>query len=331
MHRSNYITLSPKSGDNHSYVTDIGYKAMEKGKSLVFANGVYKFSKPLLFDNNEKFFSLNLLGGVSSHFTNSEQVVFDFGNSDYGIGYQLARSSTIRGIQIKGAGQFGIVIDPLAKNQNGSSAIAVKECMLDGFECGMVISPNGQTLNGENIHLHDSQIKNCKIGFATTHWQNKGNSVNRLVVWENVDVVLDGITYGQKVGVMPHIDIINVAGWSVKKLFQFEYQRCAVEVNKVFSESIHQIGEVSGAVTFRGCTFDAALDVIPEHHFKGRNVKFDRCVFSYYDNLNNKPFIMSRDSNHFTDCYSDIEFKEFGDGKNRYTNHMIHDKYLADA
>jgi hypothetical protein len=155
--------------------------------------------------------------------------------------------------------------------------------------------------------------------------------VNRIVAWENVDVLFDGITYGQKVGVMPHINIANVAGWSVKKLFQFEYQRCAVEVNSIFSESIHQIGEVSGAVKFRGCTFDAALDVTPEYHFKGRNVKFDNCVFSYYDNLNNKPFIMSNGYNHFTDCVSDIPFTEFGEGsKNRYTNHMFHDRYLND-
>jgi len=197
-------------------------------RTLYFPAGTYKITAPLIFQNwtgaNYSQFTLNLLGQEGADFNNtSGEAIIDASaiTDTFAIGYQLARSSVIKGLVIKGsfapsfssyksyvdkpydtfASDFsvrdnryspysGIVFEPFdntgslaAANRypglsayyrgdgtqptSGSSGVRVIECRISGFAVDIMISPNGQTQNAENIHIIDCTLEVAKAVYAS--------------------------------------------------------------------------------------------------------------------------------------------------------------------
>lgn len=319
--QDNFVVVSPQPGDNWKYLQETINNCIAKGiKSIHFRKGVYNISKPLHCENNGKFFSLNLLGEDAAHFNDEKleaKIVCNF-KEGYAIGYQLCRSSLIKGLVIHGQGIFndsrtkpyaGIIVDPFDRgNTSGSSGLIIRECRIFNFTTGVVISPNGKTLNAENIHVETCSIDGVKIAYATCQRQSKANTVKNLICWDKIETVFDGKTYGQGAGVMPFITGVNVAG-RVKQIFNFGAQLFTTYAQGIFAEQIEQIGVIDdgfAGVTIRDSYFDFAVWVFPRYHFKGNRVKFDNVGMRYYDDKFNKRIVIEGFENFFSNCYSDL-------------------------
>lgn len=340
---SNSISIAPQKGDNWDYIQKtINWCIANNVKTIYFAKGEYPISKPLVCENNGKFFSLNLIGEDAAHFnleTAEPRIICNF-KSGYAIAYQLCRSSLIKGLVIYGQGiqpderfkpYAGIVVDPVYRGTtSGSSGLIIRDCRIRNFTAGIVISPNGTSLNAENIHVENCSVDHVKIAYATCQRQSKANTVKNLICWENIETVFDGKTYGQGLGVIPYIYGVNVAGY-VKQVFNFGPQLFATSATAIFAETLERIGSIEdGAcgVTIRDSHFDFDLNAFPEYHFKGNRVKFDNCSMRYYDDKNDKRIVIDGIDNLFYNGYADIPFLMQNSGKeelgrtNRYFNYQ---------
>jgi len=104
----NFIVVKPQKGDNWSYLqTAINTCIAEGIKDIYFSKGNYSISKPLVLENDGKFFSLNLIGEDAAQFnqeTSEARIICTF-SEGFAIGYQMARSSLIKGLVIYGTGR----------------------------------------------------------------------------------------------------------------------------------------------------------------------------------------------------------------------------------
>lgn len=319
----NYVTVSPVPGDDYPQLQErINYCIRNNIKNIYFQRGEYQISKPLMVENQGRFVSLNLIGTDAAHFnleTNEARIVCQFSDG-FAIGYQMARSSLIKGLVIYGTGlgtdtrfnaYSGISIDPYYRGTtSGSSGILIQDCRIRNFTVGIMISQNGITLNAENIHVEKCSIDGVKVAYATCQRQAKENTVRDLICWDNVHTVFDGMSYGQGLGNIPYIDGVNTAGY-VYQIFNFQYQDFATSAQKIFAETITRIGTIVDAgvgVTIRDSHFDFAHNAFPSSHFKGNSIVFDNCSIRYYDGLNNKRIIIDGVNNSFINGYTDRPF-----------------------
>jgi hypothetical protein len=323
MSGNNTISVRPIRGDNWAYLQDTIHEAIATGvKNIRFEKGLYNISRPMDCENDGKFFSLNLLSEDAAHFDlETQNAILQFNFSEgYGINYQLARSSLIKGLVIKGPGigadsQFqpftGIAIDYHNRgNASGSSGILIRECRLRGFTAGICLSPNGVTLNAENIHVEKCSIDTVKVAYATCHRQSKQNTVRDLICWDNVDTVFDGVSYGQCLGNMPYIEGANIAG-NVKQVFNYGPQLFSTSANKIFAENLERVGCILDGgvgVAIRDSHFDFNWYKFPEYHFKGDRIKFDNVCTRYYDDQNNKRIVIDGVENIFMNGHADLPF-----------------------
>jgi len=321
----NFIVVKPQKGDNWSYLqTAINTCIAEGIKDIYFSKGNYSISKPLVLENDGKFFSLNLIGEDAAQFnqeTSEARIICTF-SEGFAIGYQMARSSLIKGLVIYGTGRgkderfdvySGVSIDPYNRKKNGtsgSSGITISNCRIRNFTVGISISQNGVTLNAENIHVEKCSIDGVKVAYATCQRQSKENTVRDLICWENVETVFDGVSYGQGLGVIPYIDGVNIAG-SVYQVFDFGPQLFATSAQKIFAENITRIGNIVDGgvgVTIRDSHFDFNWNKFPASHFKGNWITFDNCSMRYYDDKNDKRIIIDGLNNSFLNGYTDKPF-----------------------
>jgi hypothetical protein len=319
----NFLTVRPQAGDNYAYLQAIIRTAITKKiKTIIFRKGDYPISKPLLIEDNGKFVSLNLIGEDAAHFNLEEseaRIICNF-TEGFAIGYQLARSSMIKGLVIYGQGRgkdtrfdvyAGISIDPYYRgNTSGSSGILIQQCRIRNFTVGIIISQNGVTLNGENIHVEKVAIDHVKAAYVSCQRQSKQNTVRDLICWDNIETVFEGKEYGQGLGVMPYIDGANIASYTVGKIFNYGPQLSTTSAQKIFAETITQVGNIDDGgvgVTIRDSYFDFAFFKFPsDYHFKGNRIKFENCAFRYYDDQNNKRIVIAGIGNDFFNCYFDL-------------------------
>ena len=73
--------------------------------------------------------------------------------------------------------------------------MTISGCNIHNYEVGILLSPSNQQ-NGELIYVNDNEIDNCKVAYATTQAQAKGNKVTDLKVWGGVHTIFDGTNYG---------------------------------------------------------------------------------------------------------------------------------------
>lgn len=321
----NFLTVQPQVGDDWPYLNKIIKTAITKKiKTIIFRKGTYDISRPLLIEDSGRFVSLNLIGEDAAHFTGGEETEARIEarfSEGFAIGYQLARSSLVKGLVIYGQGRgkdtrfdvyAGISIDPHNRGTtSGSSGILIRECRIRNFTVGIIISQNGVTLNGENIHVENVSIDYVKAAYVSCQRQSKQNTVRNLICWAETETVFEGKEYGQGLGVMPYIDGANIASFTIGRVFNYGPQLAATSAQKIFAETIKQIGNIDDGgvgVTIRDSYFDFAFYWFPEYHFKGNNVTFDNVAMRYYDDQNNKRIVIDGVGNMFLNGYTDRPF-----------------------
>jgi hypothetical protein len=338
----NFLTVRPQAGDNHAYLQRIINTAITKKiKTIIFRKGTYNISRPLLIEDSGRFVSLNLIGEDAAHFNLEEseaRIVCNF-SEGFAIGYQLARSSLIKGLVVYGQGRgkdtrfdvyAGISIDPFHRgNTSGSSGILIRECRIRNFTVGIIISQNGVTLNAENIHVEKVAIDHVKAAYVTCQRQSKQNTVRDLICWDNIETVFEGKEYGQGLGVVPYIDGANIASFTVGKIFNFGPQLSTTSAQKIFAETIAQVGTIDDGgvgMTIRDSYFDFAFFKFPsDFHFSGSRIKFENCAFRYYDDLNNKRIVFKGQDNRFNNCYFDLPplMEDWTETETKVTNYYF--------
>jgi hypothetical protein len=344
-------------------------------RTLYFPPGTYRIGAPLIFHNWNgtyySFFSLNLLGTEAADFngTAGEAIIDASGiPNTFAIGYQMARSSVIKGLVIRGVfnpdfslrGGYrgyvetpyadwaigfnnvrdnryspysGIVIDPFRNTDSltepdrypglesyyrgiakyagsGSSAVRIEECRISGFTVDIMLSPNGQTQQAENIHVVDCTLEVAKVAYASGQDQTKDNFIVRCKSWDRVHTLIDTMSYGAGTGQPPYVDGWNVAG-DVIEIYRLFPLRTQCSFRNIFAESLWRVGTGDGGT---GLTiYDSAFNfnqnstpiIFPPTHIEGSKVKFKNCVLKYYDNEFNKSIRVKGPGYAFEDCEFD--------------------------
>lgn len=325
-------------------------------RDLYYPHGQYKIDQPLIAykwtGTDYAFFSLNMIGSDSANFNNEQteaRILPSFVDS-FAIGYQVGRSSVIRGLVIKG--QFnppgmgdpatyferpfatwasdygvvdsqthpyaGIVIDPFrntntipldgpyggtdafgnllstyyrgtgALTNSGCSGVRIEFCKVSNFTVDIIISPNGETSNAENIHVSDCTLEVAKVAYSATQDQCKDNFVKRMISWDRIHTCIDTVTYGRQVGMCPYVDGWNIAG-AVTRVWNLFSLRSVAAIENIFAEGLYRIGDCDAGLglSVKNCTFDMFLSdpiIQPSSQISGSNIDFYNCSFRYHDN-----------------------------------------------
>lgn len=198
-------------------------------RTLYFTHGTYRIDSALFFYKwtgvNYAFFSLNLVGQEAAHFNNTttEAIIWATHTNTFAIGYQVARSSNIRGLVIKGefnptfadyrsyvnasystwASNFGvrdhpnspysgIVIDPV-DNSNTLGA--------SGRYPGMsaMYRGDGQLTNSgsSGVRIEQCRISNFAVDIAVSLNSITSNAENVHIIDCTLEVAKVAVAYGQ--------------------------------------------------------------------------------------------------------------------------------------
>lgn len=198
-----------------------------------------------------------------------------------------------------------------ANISSGSSGIQIKECKIIGFVGDVVISPNGQTQNAENIHVIDCTLEIAKAAYISCQDQIKDNFVIRCISWQTVHTCIDSLNYGIGTGQAPYIDGWNIAG-NVIQLYQVQALRSQSSFKDIFAEGLWRVGDGDGGtgLTIQDCTFNFNLNttplILPPTHITGGRIVFRNCTFKYVDNNFDKKIVVNGDRYMFEDCEFDL-------------------------
>jgi hypothetical protein len=248
--------------------------------TVSFPVGRSRITKPLMLQNNGRFFTIRLSGALPAKSAPDNYVsglYCDFKEGP-GIGIQLGRGIIIENLSIIGKYMFpysvtnkniasttfeqwndksvvdsrynpyaGIVIDPhrnASGSTGGTSGVEIRQCAIKQFMVGICLSPNGETLNDEMINMIDDDIEAVRVAIAIGQDQSKEIHIDRLKCWSSTHTILDGLHYGRGTGggsVM--IEGMNIAG-NVNQLFNLNTDRFPLSAKDIYSESLFRIGAV---------------------------------------------------------------------------------------
>lgn len=146
-----------------------------------------------------------------------------------------------------------------AHGQGGSTDVKIEQCRIEKFVCAFCFSPNGYTLNAEQIELNRCRIDYCKVGIAPCQLQSRSVRIYDMTMWTFVLYMVNCSLYGQGSGQVPYLEGCNIAG-NVKYCFYANSTVSTVQINAFFAESFYSLGRIStDAVSFVGCMLKWAL------------------------------------------------------------------------
>lgn len=172
-----------------------------------------------------------------------------------------------------------------ANGSAGSSRVTLRDVGISNFTCGVVISPNGDSVQADMISFENCSIWYCKTGVSNCQSQARG------ITWRGGDVYFclygfDGVTYGAQEGYAPSIFGVIMSG---KYLFNTTNNFQTQVFSGIEAESFGSIGFLGSTnqsphpVTFRGCEFQFSNfgGIFADWHcFAVTPVLFDGCHFA---------------------------------------------------
>jgi hypothetical protein len=199
---------------------------------------------------------------------------------------------------------------PNGDQASGSSGGTMEDISLDGACVNIMVSPNGQSQQAENMTWKNIYANNCKIILAAGQRESKGCVLTNGYTIDRVHTIFDASTYGAQQGTLPYIKGFTQAG-SVKRVVNMGTQH-TVTFEDLYMEDLFELGNAfcnTGKILFKGCTFTFTLaetpTLIPYTHFSGANLKFESCLFRYYDDLFDKRLTFIGAGLFFDNCYFD--------------------------
>lgn len=273
---------------------------LQRGKGATMNNfylrGVNQlnYSPTVAWDSNTTY----LLGGVRSDIQSPYSgLVLD------AIGAGTVGANRYPGFEDLYAGVVG---------NGGSTDCNFSGFVVDGFCCGVILSPNANTQNNEAHTFDGFWFSNVKDGFVTTNSQERTVRCTNFKFWNSTQVCLRTNGYGANRGEVPLIDTWNIAG-NVYQLFNLGGVGGyfpVIAINKIYCESFYWIGYVGGVtVKFKDCHF-AFVDIklvapsLRTQNFLvvGSAMHFDNCILITYNGAERVPYnIFGRTK--FIDCF----------------------------
>lgn len=300
----------------------------------------FRTTKPILLQNNGRYFTITLSGDFSNKYASDEylsKIICDY-RAGFGIGIQYGRGITIENLTIVGKYIFpysvtnknigtlkfsewidstitdnahnpyvGISIDPnlnASGTRGGTSGVTIRGCKIIQWMVGVSLSANGFTQNDEMINILDDDIEACRVAIAVCQDQSKTVNIEGLKVWSSVHTVLDGVHYGAGLGGgSVFCDNWNIAG-NVNELFNVTTTRFPLAASRIYSESIFRIGMVYGSA---GANFrDFEIDFLTGPGMPAADylfygsANFDGGQIRYYDDSYSHRMNWSNSNVHFS-------------------------------
>lgn len=151
-----------------------------------------------------------------------------------------------------------------AHTNGGTTDVKIEECRIQGWVCGVVLSPNGFTQNAEQIEIKRTRFGSCKVAIAPCQLQSRSVRVEDFTAWGDILYFVNCSMYGAGSGQLPHITGGNMAG-HMKYMFFSNATVSTSYIDGLFAESLYSLGRIStDVVSFTGCIFKWALPTTTE-------------------------------------------------------------------
>lgn len=175
--------------------------------------------------------------------------------------------------------------------KSGSTGCRIMDCTFRGFTIGIIVSPNGYTLNAELMTFENIRVNNCKIAFVGCQSQEKVNRIINWGVWGTVRCAFVWNKYGLKQPGFYQIRDVNIADNVAEVLYRASSGWFPLHIDGLFAESINTFGKWSSTV---GCSMRNSIvnyahftntKALPQNHIGGSGVSYYNCNFRYYGDL----------------------------------------------
>ena len=205
--------------------------------------------------------------------------------------------------------------------ETGSSGIVIDDCSILGFVAGIVVTPHGGSQNGAEMVIHNTVLRECRVGFATCGTQNKA------IRLDHVHVVYSQFAFSNRSFGHPDADARGypptIRGGSVgltKYAFNIQTSTGPFTADGLFMEATLSLGYLGhgsastntvasvthcalnlvdtvdagrwaidthlwsfGQVRFAGCQFGFGTNAQPLSFFNHGAVLFENCAFNNDD------------------------------------------------
>lgn len=180
--------------------------------------------------------------------------------------------------------------------KSGSTGIQIEHCTLQGAPIGLITSPSGQTVNGENIDLTYIRLGDCRIGVVGCNSQERNNTITHLGAWSDTHTIIHSGNYGAKEAGQWTGRDWNVAGEVLRLVDRNSQGYYPLFLSDIKAERIITIGYWQTALTDNMSNSTIHLRPIKEvgyidNNLYGNGVAFNNVVFRYYDGTNYPPVV----------------------------------------
>jgi len=314
---------SPSNMDNGNALQH-SIDACVNQMDLFIPRGNYKFSKPLLIYSlsGKRYIGARLnMYGEADMFYDGTTLTYT-GLSATAIAFQYAKGGSFHNIKLQGQfvppanrgaayynlayNQFndvtkrcssaynGIAIDyDGTLNSGGSTGLIIHDVWITGFDVLISISPNGKTFNADVLTFTNVRLGNGRCGIQSGQAQEKGNTINNIVAWDNLHTLISIGNAGKYQGGNYIINGGNVAGSCIRLFNINERGWFSMYVNGLYAESFGQIGTVltgdglyNPPISFNNCNFDfaypAQAGTQPLLYSNSNFIRFSNSMLRYY-------------------------------------------------
>ena len=195
----------------------------------------------------------------------------------------------------------------------GSSACKILSTSMRDFHVGLMITPNGQTGNAENISICDCNFNYCKYFIAIGGAQSRNVEVRNFSGYSGYRA-FDGTTFGQTIGNSPVVYAANL-GKLAEIYSQSGWNHGQEGMLYIYAEELYSIN-TQGSTPMGYSNFNFDGNCLNRASILGLSGAYKSCSFSYANNLANcLPFA---GYSIFTDCtFDSLPIGETGANSNR--------------
>lgn len=202
---------------------------------------------------------------------------------------------------------------PAGQGGGGTTDVKIEDCRIAGFVCNVMVTPNGNTQNAEQMEFVRIRTEQCKVCFAIGQLQSRSITIRDFTSWGNVLYFVNTSMYGGGSGQPPYITGGNMAGHMKYFMYSTGSSVATTRIENLFMESVYSIGRIDiDLLTFDGCILkwgipDASFTVPMSFLSANKRVNFDGCFLLHSANPPTSKSIQFQVGQlSFKDCVFDV-------------------------
>lgn len=176
-----------------------------------------------------------------------------------------------------------------SNDSGGSTGIEMEDIWITNWVIGFICSPNGHTVNAEQIRWTKIQFAKVKAAFVNCSAQEKVNVIDMVGCWDDVHTVFHKGSYGVATAGVYKVSNLNLAGRVNQIFLDGQGGYFASHFDHLFSESLGKFGYLESALgsSVSNCELGFALPqeltgALPNWLFEGGGITFNNCNIRYY-------------------------------------------------